>query len=188
MKQGVLILCGGKSSRMGSDKGLLEFRGHTLIEHVLKAVSALEIPIVLVGKPQLYARFGYPVVQDEVAEQGPMRGILSGMKSVEWDRALVLSCDAPFVSTELLRHLLEEMGTFDAIIPETDGKFHPLIGAYSCHIQATIETLLSEKIFRMSALLDAVNSRILDLSNHPEFADEKLYVNLNTPDEVKLWE
>lgn len=188
MKQGALILCGGKSSRMGSDKAFLSFQNLFLIEHVLNAVKALQIPVQLVGDPARFAPFGIPVVPDEVKDQGPMRGILSGMKSVDWERILVLSCDTPFVKPALLSHLLRESINTDILVPSVHGKIHPLIGVYHACIRPEMERLLEAQQLRMTSLLNAVNSRILDLSDHPEFGEEKLYVNLNTPEDVKLWE
>lgn len=188
MKQGVIILCGGKSSRMGTDKAFLKFRGKYLLQHVIDAASTLNIPIILVGEPEKYASFSLPVIPDEAENEGPLRGILSGMKAVDWDQALLLSCDTPFVTSDLLREILKNLGTIDALITVHDSKTHPLIAAYSTGIRDKIQMQLSKKQFRMSGLLEAVNSRILDLSDHPEFGDAQLYVNMNTPEEVKLWE
>lgn len=188
MTNGVLILCGGKSSRMGTDKALLPFHEKTLLEHVIDVSRTLDLPIHLVGNPTTYHRFGLPVIPDEVESQGPLRGLLSGMKATNWEKTLLLSCDTPFLKRELLIHLLEEGKDYDALIPRINGKIHPLVGVYGKKAQLIAKEMLNQGQFRMISLLDAMNCRILDLSDHPVFGNEKLYVNMNTPEEVKLWE
>jgi molybdopterin-guanine dinucleotide biosynthesis protein A len=83
---------------------------------------------------------------------------------------------------------LQKSEAYDLVVPQVHGRLHPLVGAYRTQIRSQVEALLAQGEYRMKALLDATNSCILDLSNHPEFGDDHLYINLNTPEEVKLWE
>ena len=67
------VLAGGRSSRMGSNKALLPFRGSTLVEHIAQRVHAAAGRVILVGQPEIYSHLALPVVADARPECGPMR-------------------------------------------------------------------------------------------------------------------
>ncbi|MFM1745416.1 MAG: hypothetical protein RLZZ630_1353, partial [Bacteroidota bacterium] len=75
----IYILAGGKSSRMGEDKGLIMHNGKALVRHVIDAAIPLGTPIKFIGAPATYHRFGYDSIQDKIAAQGPAGGILSAL-------------------------------------------------------------------------------------------------------------
>ena len=88
-----IVLAGGKSSRMGSDKGLLTINGKMFIEHVVDAMKPLVDNIIIVSNNKMYDQFGYERIEDEIINSGPMAGLYSGLKHSESEYNLVLSCD-----------------------------------------------------------------------------------------------
>lgn len=98
----VLVLCGGKSSRMGRDKALLELAGETLLERTIRLGKALGARQVLVSRNQP----GF--IQDQIKDAGPMAGISAALAHCDNRWLLVLPVDMPLLSPEALTPLLTE--------------------------------------------------------------------------------
>lgn len=98
----VLVLCGGKSSRMGRDKALLELAGETLLDRTVRLGEALGARLVLVSRNQP----GF--IQDQIENAGPMAGISAALPHCDARWLLVLPVDMPLLSTEALKPLLAE--------------------------------------------------------------------------------
>jgi molybdenum cofactor guanylyltransferase len=131
------VLAGGRSHRMGTDKALLPWRGRPLVVHMAETVRAVAQPVHIIGAPDRYAGFGYPVVADEVAGEGPLGGILTalGLGLAPWN--LVVACDMPALETATLRELLEHAAAHpaDCCLPYTaPDRAEPLCAVY--HVRA----------------------------------------------------
>jgi molybdopterin-guanine dinucleotide biosynthesis protein A len=123
------ILAGGFSGRMGRDKALLPFRDRTLLEFLLESVSAVASPVAISGAPAKYGQFGYPVVADLRAGQGPLAGIEACLTATREPRNLFVACDMPGFPDGLLARLIE--GTAACVLPITpDGRLHPLCAVW----------------------------------------------------------
>jgi molybdopterin-guanine dinucleotide biosynthesis protein A len=103
-----IILCGGKSKRYGSDKGLAFYHGKQLIQHAIEKLIPLCDEILISSNNNNYHHFGYPCIADDIKQAGPASGILSAMKKAKHENCLVLACDMPDVPSELFSFLLEE--------------------------------------------------------------------------------
>ncbi len=104
MTLGGVILAGGRSSRMGTDKALLDWHGVPLVVHVYEAVTAaVDGPVVVVGAPG--QRLPVPALADPEPHRGPVVGLGVGLRAVGM-RAFVCGVDQPFahsVIPDLLR-------------------------------------------------------------------------------------
>jgi molybdenum cofactor guanylyltransferase len=105
-----VILAGGRGSRMGGiDKGLVEFNGRPLIEHVIKAVAGQVHTLIINANRNLvrYQRFGYPVVADSISDfQGPLAGVLTAMEMVRTPYIVCVPCDGPLLADDLVARLV----------------------------------------------------------------------------------
>ena len=117
MKIQGIVLAGGKSSRMGQEKGLVKFRGKPLVEYAVEALSGICDSVVISTANPGYAYMGLTLIEDEIPDCGPLGGIYSCMKQEKADLFLVLSCDLPFVTPDLLSHLVEQYLGWDAVVP-----------------------------------------------------------------------
>ena len=114
-----VILAGGRSSRMGTDKALIEFDGEPLGERVLRMLRAACDPILVAsGDGRRLGSLGVPQVADVVAEAGPLGGIVAGLEAAETDLVAVVAVDMPFASAEVLRLLAERWNGEDAVVPD----------------------------------------------------------------------
>lgn len=126
------ILCGGKSSRMQEEKGLVLFRGKSFVQWILDALEGLvPNPVLITGNPA-YAVFQLETQADLIEDKGPLGGIYTALHHAKTDSALVLSCDIPKITSGALALLLEKAsGKPDKITFLSDGKNdYPLIGIY----------------------------------------------------------
>ena len=102
----VFILCGGKSSRMQSEKGLMLFQGKPFIEYIIEAALPISSEIQLVTNTANYDYLPYQKIKDIELDKGPIGGIYSALVHSESELNLILSCDIPLISTELLTALI----------------------------------------------------------------------------------
>ncbi len=96
-----IILAGGQSSRMGKEKGLMRWKGKTLIEHAIAILSPLCENIIISANNDHFDSFGYPVVGDLFPGCGPMGGIFSVLTKSETLNNLVIPSDTPFVTPDI---------------------------------------------------------------------------------------
>lgn len=178
---GIIILAGGLSSRMGTDKGLMLVNKQPVISYLLKTVQQITKNILLISDHKGYQEFGYAVVEDRIKNIGPIGGLLSGLEASNTEWNIVLSCDVPLVSEKLLKALIDLKlnGKLLAVAKHHD-RTHPLIGIYSKQLLPAIQSLINQKKYRMSGLYNNKSALIVDFSHFPA----KEFLNLNTPTEL----
>lgn len=104
-----VILAGGEGSRMGGvNKGLVEFAGRPLIEHVIARIKPQLDNIMISANRNLerYRAYGYPVITDPQPGLGPLIGILRALQQCKTSWLLTLPCDTPYISTEFVTRVL----------------------------------------------------------------------------------
>ena len=180
MKRAGFVLAGGRSSRMGSDKALLPFKGATLVQHVAAQVYQSVGNVILVGDPERYSYLSYPVIADIYPARGPLSGIHAALAAspAEWN--LIVACDMPEVTAAFLTRILEraEAGEAHAVIPAgPSGLPEPLCAAYSRRALDVITHALERDIRKV---MDGLIGLEIDLWRIP---DSRQFHNLNTPGE-----
>lgn len=158
-----IVLAGGESKRLGRDKALLDFGGRTLLEMTVERLREITSDIVVACGAGV--RPGWPKVQarmapDRVRGLGPLAGLEAGLRAVTNEAAVVVACDMPFLSPELLRYLAALVDGHDAAVPVIDGRRHALHAAYSRTCLPYIEELLRRR-GRMRDLLAVVDTRLV---------------------------
>ncbi|MGW8247397.1 MAG: molybdenum cofactor guanylyltransferase MobA [Acidiferrobacterales bacterium] len=106
-----VVLAGGRSSRMGgTDKGLVEFRGKAMAQHVIEALQP-EVSTLLINanrNSDKYSALGFPVVADLFEGYlGPLAGMASGMSAASTPYIVTAPCDCPLVGTGLVKRLYQ---------------------------------------------------------------------------------
>lgn len=178
-----IILTGGKSSRMGTDKALLELEGKTLLSRAVDLCSKVCDEILISSDAEEHRVGSHRLVADEVKDCGPMGGIYSCLKesSNEWN--FVLSVDSPFVTKDFVEFLVSQTKDFDAVIPVHFGKKEPLIAFYRKSILSQIEAKIREGNYKLHFLLQEINTHFVEsgewVRKYPE-----LFRNLNYPEDI----
>jgi molybdopterin-guanine dinucleotide biosynthesis protein A len=130
------VMAGGKSRRFGQDKAQLSLNGETLLARTLQTLSRVTDDLVVVGPPERRQEAGLArVVSDEYPDSGPLGGIYTALRASSAAAVLVVACDMPFLSEDLLRHLLTLREDFDVVLPRVDGhgeQLHAIYAAACC--------------------------------------------------------
>ena len=180
-----IVLSGGKSSRMGTEKGLVKWRGKALIEYSLDALQKVCDQIIISSNKDCYSYLDLPVVKDEIENCGPMGGIYSCMKAYPSDIYVVVSCDVPNVSSALFSDLIANLDQNDVIIPvDEKGKKQPLAAVYRYESFPQIEKELLNGRYKMMKLLDLMHTKAFLISPDLPYYSNKLLSNANTPDDI----
>jgi len=191
VKTGGIILCGGRSTRMGTSKALLAFGPETMLQRVLRLLSTVVSPIVVVaaaGQPLPVLPPGVIVTHDEQEGRGPLEGLRAGLKALPEtvESAYVTSCDVPLLVPDFVRTLIGLLSDHDVAVMEIGGFPHPLSAVYRRSTLPHVEALLAEGQLRAGLLFDAVRTRRVQAAEM-EAADPHLLTlrNLNTPEDYR---
>ena len=187
---GAVILCGGRSRRMGFPKHELWFDGKTFLESVVERVSEVAQPVVVVVGHEESLPAALPdnveLLSDERSDLGPLEGIRTGLASLEnrVSHAFVTSCDAPNLCSQLISKLFGLMGQHDAVVPNDGDRIYGMTAIYRTSVHAKIESIYASGVSRrVSSLQAAVNARTIPLEELKD-VDPSLesFNNLNTVD------
>ncbi|MCM3664562.1 molybdenum cofactor guanylyltransferase [Mesobacillus subterraneus] len=194
MKAGAIILSGGKSSRMGTNKALLKFHEKTNIERIKDELKHVFDDIILVtNDPETYQFLNIKTVTDQYPGSGPLAGIHAGLEASDYEENFVVACDMPFVSAELASSLVKALKHHDAVVPVSDGRQHPLFAAYQKRVAGDAKACIEEGTLRLKHMLENLNVRYLaeeDLRLYCERSLERVFFNMNRPEEyedAKKW-
>jgi len=184
-----IVLAGGRSSRMGTDKLFLEWEGQTLFEKaVAKAHRIADEVIVSVNHFLPIAPPTVRQVIDLVPGQGPLMGLFAALTACRSHRALVLSPDIPFLSDGLLLSIKGASPSFDLVVPRWRGRTEPLCSVYSKTVLPAIEACLKKGERSLKALVQTDGLSIAYLSRGflRLWGDPALmFLNLNTPEDYR---
>ena len=171
-----IILAGGKSSRMGEDKGLMLYNGKPMIQHVIDAVLPLTNCILISANSDVYKQFNYQIFSDKISDKGPLGGIVTTLAQSETEINWVLSCDSPKITTEMLRKLVDQLRDYDAVVPQIGEKIHPLIAVYRKSILNRFKENLALNQLKMIAVLNEMHVNYYKVDESDQFN----FKNLNS--------
>lgn len=176
-----LILCGGRSRRMGRPKAFLPFSGTTMVNHILAQVKDMFAETFLVtNEPESYEDFDVDVVKDILPYRGPLGGILSGLLVSQHSHAFVIACDMPLVTPRLIRELCQRRFDHDVIVTSHGGGVEPLLGVYAKTCIKPLEESLFNGDLALRDFLSGLDTSTYDLGED-EGGSLPAYFNVNTP-------
>jgi molybdenum cofactor guanylyltransferase len=184
-----IILAGGNSSRMGTDKGMQLLCGKPLISYAISALAPLCDNILISSSSNEYQSFRYRVIPDAIKGIGPMGGLYSAMLQSQTDDNLVLSCDLPFVTEELLAYILQNSFGYQVAIPWM-GNLHyePLCGFYSLSVLNEIKRFVQKGNYKLPDLFEEIHINRLVISSDLDCYSEELFFNVNSKHDLKTAE
>ena len=171
----VFILCGGKSSRMQSEKGLVLFQKKTFIEHIIQAILSVTDQIKLITATKEYDYLPYQKIPDIVLDKGPLGGIYTALTYAKHQNCLILSCDIPLIKGSLLKLLFENENVTATVFKDTD-RTHPLIGCYSKKVMTKLKVAIEKHELKMMRFLDSVDAEFITIDDHRS----EQFRNINT--------
>ncbi len=187
---GGVVLAGGKSTRMGTSKALLPFGPETMLQRVVRLLSPIVSPIVVVAAesqelPDLPT--SVVVTRDEREGRGPLEGLRAGLKALPSDveAAYVTSCDVPLLVPEFVTQMIGFAEHYDIAVMEIEGFAHPLSAVYRRSTLPHVEDLLAHDRLRPAFLFDAVRTRRVSPAEITTDPDLQTLRNLNTPEDYR---
>ena len=209
----IAINAGGKSTRMGSDKALIEVGGRPMIEHIIAGTAGLGEQIIITNTPERYAHLGLPMFGDVLPDKGALGGLYTSVHAAAQPYALVLACDMPFINRPLLEHMISLAPDFDAVVPRISPPLpthpersreaaqskgasgegpgvrveaEPFRAIYSKACLEPIRRALDAGKMRVISFFPDMNLHWLDEDEIKRFDPELLtFLNCNTPEELE---
>jgi molybdenum cofactor guanylyltransferase len=196
-RRGGIVLCGGKSTRMGSSKALLPFGPETMLQRVVRLLGDVVSPtgeivspmVVVAAVDQELPPLPHDVIvtRDERESRGPLEGLRAGLKALppDVDAAYVTSCDVPLLVPGFVSQMFDLARGYDVAVMEIDGFTHPLSAVYRRATQSFIDDLLARDRLRPVFLFEAVRTRRVrpeEMTADPELRTLR---NLNTREDYE---
>ncbi len=119
-----IILAGGESRRMGTDKAFVTHRGRPLVDVALAALRDAQQVTVIGGDGGAFREHGVRWFPDDEPGQGPFHGVCAAMHHVEADLAVILPCDLVALEPSSVARLVNQLGDADCAVPLINGRHH----------------------------------------------------------------
>jgi molybdenum cofactor guanylyltransferase len=175
-----IILAGGQSKRMGTEKALLPYLGKPLINYSIDLALCFTENIIISTNRDELRSLGFPVVPDIYPVKAPLAGIHSGLKFSITDWNLVLTCDMPNVSPQLINYLISKLeNETELVLPGHDGYIEPLCGFYHRNLIPCIESNFGKNKLSPLDLLELETHRIIQLGNVFDEDLSAIFKNIN---------
>ena len=174
-----IILAGGKSSRMGQDKASMILGGKTVIQHVIDNLFFVFEEIFISGNHNNYP-ISKGIIKDVTTQKGPIGGIRSALDFCQED-IFVCSCDMPFVSSDLIKNILQKKIENRINVVRFGEKLYPVLGIYPFSILTDLKKTIESGNLRMISFLEQQNAHYIDL----EDSFEHQLLNINTPENFR---
>jgi len=176
------ILAGGKSSRMGTDKGLLLFEGKAMIQYVIEQMQAVFSKLVLVSNNPEYEKFGLEVIPDLIKDSGPAGGVYTALKHSKAKLNFMVSCDMPFITKEAIAFIIENTNESQIVLLENQGKIEPLFGIYSKDCENIWLELIQQNTIKLQKMVSHFNLKTIPVENN-EIFKKSFFNNINTKED-----
>lgn len=184
-----LVLCGGKSERMGTDKGLMPVHAGTWAQSAVDKIESFRLPVVLSVNPDQYSAYSsfFPLAllikDNEMLEiGGPLRGLLSVHLEYPTEDLLVLACDLPLMPSSLVQHLLNHYqrdDPFQAYLFTNEGEPEPLCAIYKAKGLSLILGMYNTRALTKSSMKFMIEQlAVLRIPLHDE--EKNFFRNFNT--------
>lgn len=181
-----VILAGGQARRMGGqDKGLLTIANKPMISYVIEAIRD-QVGSLLINanrNQQRYAEYGFPVIEDSIQGfHGPLAGVASALQVVEQEYLLCLPCDSPYVPSDLVARLSEQLveQQADISVAHNGERLQPVFSLIKTSLQNSLLDYLDSGERKIDRWFGQHKMVTADFSDKPE-----TFINVNSPDDIK---
>jgi molybdenum cofactor guanylyltransferase len=180
------VLAGGRSTRMGRDKALLDLGGVPLVMRMVQVAAKIVMPVSIVAPADRYAGLGVPLVADRWPGAGPLGGMATALASSDSDWNLILGCDLPYLTPEWIAWLIARAAETPAhaAVPESKHGLEPLAAVYHRSCAAALVSAVERGVRRVTEGLNELFFERIAASEWQEFDPRGiLFANMNTPED-----
>ncbi len=180
-----IVLAGGKSTRFGTDKAISLFQGKSMLKHSVDLLKQFTDSVLISGDKEEYSVYGYPCIPDLYEGAGPLGGICSCLLQSERNRHVVVTCDMPLVSGDMIDRLIENHCPGSVtVFEDQEGKVYLFPAVFEKGHISILEKQLKEGNNDMKSALKACGYTKVMLNEE----DVRCMANINSKDELILLE
>lgn len=184
-----VILCGGKSSRMGFDKAFLEYENKYLLLKNINELKKIFDNIILVSNSEdklnnikeLNSVDNCDIVVDCMQDKGPLGGIYTALINSNTDYVFVTACDMPFINIDLAYNMYKKINKNDIAVCVYENKMEPLFAFYHKNCIQIFEDQLKQNILKIRYNFSKLNVQEINIDQDNEI----IFTNINTPEDLK---
>lgn len=180
-----IVLAGGQSHRFGEPKALQHWKGKSFLTYSIDALQPSVDEIVVISHLKELVHLPGVVVREDLEEysgMGPLAGILTGMEASAGDWYIVLPCDVPLVTNEIIMKIVGRVEeNVDAVVPIVAGRIQPLFACYHKSVKEKLGLLLQEGKRSMKELLSLCT--VAYVKDERLGIDTQAFVNVNTKED-----
>lgn len=177
-----IILAGGKSSRMGTDKAMLLYKDKPFLQHIIDIVNEIVAEIIIVSNHKKHDSFGVRRIEDDIENAGPLAGVYSGLRTSKTKYNLVLSCDIPLINKEIILKLINNIdNAYEVIQIKSNNKAMPLVAIYKNECESTFLKFLQSGERRLQHVVNQCETKTITLN----LEDDLFVKNINAPEQLK---
>ncbi|MEO9004237.1 MAG: molybdenum cofactor guanylyltransferase [Ginsengibacter sp.] len=178
------ILAGGKSSRMGTDKGLLILNGKSIVQTIIEQLQPAVDKITIVSNNIDYEKFGLEVIPDLIKDKGPAGGIHGALSHTDTEQTFIVSCDMPNITTLAIQYMIEQSTHSEITLPVHHGKTEPLFGMYSKKCLPLWHQLIEQGMIKLQEMIAHFNLLKINVDSIELFSDS-LFLNINDKNDLQ---
>lgn len=182
-----VVLSGGKSSRMGTNKSLLTINKKPVIKYIADELKSLSEEVVLItNEPEIYDFLHLNTYCDRYEDKGPLAGLETALYHKNADVFLIAACDMPFINGQVYNYLLQQLESYDAVVPVYNNRMHPLAGVYRRKVLPEIQLQISESNLKVRGFFKHIKvNYIEEFNNISTDTLQKHFFNMNNPKEYE---
>lgn len=182
-----VVLAGGRSTRMGSNKALQEVGGVRIIDRLIGAIRPLFPEIAIVANDAAtYADLGVPIWPDRIPGKGALGGIYTAVCHSACPQTFCIACDMPFPNQAVIAYLRDLAPEYDVVVPRTADGYQPLHAVYGKSCLPPMEAMIGADSLKIDRLFSAVRLRTVEEGElQPMDPSLRCFINVNTWKELE---
>jgi molybdenum cofactor guanylyltransferase len=186
---GGFVLAGGRSTRFGQDKALVEIDGKPMVSRMCQLIfDAVTRDVCVVGAASKYGKYAPKCIEDRWPGEGPLGGIVTALfhtaenlPGYAWN--LIVSCDMPFLTEEMLGYCVDRAKKSDAevVLPRSAQGLEPLCACWRTSAAAKVQHAFEQGVRKVTDAVKHFRVEVLDEADWKRFdSDGRLFWNMNT--------
>lgn len=177
------VLAGGKSIRMGRDKGLVEINGKPMISYILEELGKTGLPTSIIANNEEYQKLGFPIFEDFIREKGPIGGLLTAFNNTKAEAVFLLSCDMPLIPLEAINQMIALAKNDQILAVSVEGRVNPLFAIYPVQFKKDVaERIASERL----KMIDFISQNRHTLVTSIASGTPWVFQNINDDAELRI--
>jgi len=183
-----IILSGGKSSRMGENKALIQIEGAPIIRRIHSLFERLFGEIIIVtDQSEPFSDLNAKIYPDLIPNRGVLGGLYTGLFFSSFWLSFCVASDMPFVKESVVKYLVKNARNYDVVVPRTEDGLQPLHAIYSKNCLDPIKRIIEERKYKIIDFYPMVRVKIIEESDFLSLDPmRESFINVNTPEELSL--